>query len=147
MSGIRSQLKKFIAVFKDPNSVVVCKELKALVCGTTKLEGWIRSTGQQSGSGRTYHRKLFGIPDRMLWVTGVTCFERAQVLEDWGIVAIRELYSDFRVNKNGSCMSDKHISPEQPNGRYWQATAKQFGRTQETFAILKKNANSWTKRT
>ena len=34
-SDVRSQLKKCLAVFEDPNSVMVCEELRSVVCGTT----------------------------------------------------------------------------------------------------------------
>ena len=61
---------------------------------------------------------------QLVWVTGVTFFERA---EDWGMVAIRELYPDFCVNKNGSCMTEKNVSPEQPNGCYWQPVRAYLG--------------------
>ena len=83
MSG-RSQLKKYLALFEDPNSGVVLEELRSVVCDTTKLKSWLSSTGMQSGSGHKYNRELFGVPDRMLWVTGVTRVERARELEDLG---------------------------------------------------------------
>ena len=79
----------------------------------------MKSTIAQHG-GRTYNRQLFGLPDRMMWVVGVTDFERAQELEDWGMEVIAEVYPDFCVNKNGSCLSKKCISLGQPNGCYFQ---------------------------
>ena len=84
------QLQKYIALFTDPNSVMVSDKPHSVVAGCAKLKGWRHSTGMQSGSGRMCNRKLFGVPDRMLWETGVTCFDRtcAQELEDWGIEAI-----------------------------------------------------------
>ena len=42
---VRSQLTKYIALFEDPNSGVVLEELRSVVCGTTKLKGWLTSTG------------------------------------------------------------------------------------------------------
>ena len=70
------------------------------------------------GTGRKYNRKLFGVPDRMLWVTGVTLFERAKELEDWGMEVIAEAFPDFCVNKVDSALSKKYISIDQPNGCY-----------------------------
>ena len=120
-SDVRCQLKRYLALFEDPNSVMVCEELRSVVCGTTKLEDWLQSTGMQSGSGRTYNRELFGVPDRMMWVTGVTLFERAKELEDLGMEAIADTFPDFRVNKVDSALNKRYIGPDQPNGCYWQA--------------------------
>ena len=53
---------------------MVLEELRSIVCGTAKFEDWLKSTGMQSGAGHAYNRKMFGVPDRMLWVTGVTLF-------------------------------------------------------------------------
>ena len=55
------------------------------------LDGWIMSTRNQRG-GCTHNRKLFGLPDRMLWVTGLIRYERARELEYWAMDAISEIF-------------------------------------------------------
>ena len=77
------------------------------------------STRNQRG-GRTYNRKLFGLPDRMLWVTGLIRYERARELEDWAMDAISEIFPKFRVNKNASCLTEKNFNSGRPNGCYFQ---------------------------
>ena len=81
----------------------------------------------QRGSGRTYNRKLFGVPDKMFWVTGVTLFERAKRLEDWGMGVIAEAFQDFRLNKMDSGLNKRYISIDLPNGCYWQAVRPYSG--------------------
>ena len=120
---------------------MVCEELRSVVCGTTKLEGWLQSTGMQSGSGRTYNRELFGVPDRMMWVTGVTLFERAKELEDWGMEAIEETFPDFKVNKVDSALNKRYIGIDQPNGCYWQAIRSYLG-TAHAFAKERKQLDT-----
>ena len=140
-SDVRSQLAKYIALFEDPNSVMVCEEVRSIMCGTAKLEGWLKSTGMQSGTGRKYNRKLFSVPDRMLWVTGVTLFERAKELDDWGMKAIEETFPDFKVNKVDSGLNKRYIGPDQPNGCYWQAVRAYLG-TVYAFARERKQLDS-----
>ena len=135
------QLKRYLALFEDPNSVTVCEELRSAVCGTTKLKGWLKSTGMQSGTGRKYNRKLFDIADRMLWVTGVTLFDRARELEDWGMEAITDTFPDFIVNKIDSALNKRYVGPDQPNGCYWQPVRAYLG-TAYAFARHRKQLDS-----
>ena len=91
----------------------------------------------QSGSGRTYNRNPFRVPDRMLLVTGVTRFERAKELEDWGMEVIADAFLDFCLNKVDSALHKKHISIDQPSGCYWQPFWASLG-TAHAFAKERK---------
>ena len=68
-----------------------------------------------------------------MWVTGVTLFERAKELEDWGMEAIAETFPYFCVNKVDSALNKRYIGPDQPNGCYWQAIRSYLG-TAHAFA-------------
>ena len=83
------------------------------------LDIWLKNT-RNRGVGRTYNRRLFGLPDRMLWVTGLTHYERARELEDWAMDAISEIFPKSRVNKNASCLTLKNFKYGRPNGGYFQ---------------------------
>ena len=62
-----------------------------------------------------------------MWVTGVTLFERARELEDWGMEVIADAFPDFRVNKSDSALNPKCVSTDHPNGCYWQAVRAYLG--------------------
>ena len=98
---------------------MVLDKVESLVAGCAILDQWLKSTSNQ-GSGRTYNRKLFGLPDRMLWVTGIIHYERAKELEDWAMDVISEIFPKFRVNKNASCLTEKNFNSSRPNGSYLQ---------------------------
>ena len=133
----------YVACFADPNSVLVLDHVESVVAGCAILDGWLKSTMHQGG-GRSYHRKLFGLPDRMLWVTGLIHYERARELEDWAMEAISEIFPKFRVNKNASCLVAKNFSSDRPTGSYLQPVRpysgdlKQFDRER---IVLNKNKN------
>ena len=78
----------------------------------------------------------------MLWVTGVTLFDRAKELEDWGMEAIAETFPDFRVNKVDSALNKRYIGPDQPNGCYWQAVRAYLGTAYAAFARERKQLDS-----
>ena len=130
-ADVASQLAAYIAAFEDPDSKMVCESIRSVVCGTASLSTWLTSTNAQGGgpktNSRTYNRKLFSGADRMLWVTGVTCPRRAQVLEDWGMDEIALVFKDFRVNKNASVVTGIHIHAKQITGCYWQAVRPYSG--------------------
>ena len=77
----------------------------------------------------------------MLWVTGVTLFERARELEDWGMEVIADAFPDFSVNKVDSALNSKYVSTDQPNGCYWQAVRSYLG-TAYAFAKERKQLDS-----
>ena len=106
---------------------MVLDKAESVVAGCAILDVWLKSTRNQGG-GRTYNRKLFGLPDRMLWVTGIIRYERARELEDWAMDAIRDVFPPkFRVNKNASCLTEKNFSSDRPNGSYFQAVRSYSG--------------------
>jgi hypothetical protein len=116
---VKRKVQEYVACFADPNSVMVLDHVESVVAGCAILDGWLKSTMNQGG-GRSYPRKLFGLPDRMLWVTGLIHYERARELEDWAMAAISEIFPKFRVNKNASCLTAKNFSSDRPTGSYLQ---------------------------
>ena len=94
---------------------MVLDKVESVVAGCSSLDIWLTSTRNQGG-GRMYNKTLFGLPDRMMWVTGLIRFERA-----------RELIPKFLVNKNASCLVEKNFSADRPNGSYFQAVRSYSG--------------------
>ena len=49
-------------------------------CRIAMQSAWLRSTGNVGGTGRSYDPALFCMPDRMVWVTGLTDVRRGRVM-------------------------------------------------------------------
>ena len=105
---------------------MVLAKVESTVAGCAILDRWLQSTMNQGG-GRSYNRRLFGLPDRMLWVTGIIRFDRARELENWAMDAIAEAFPKFRVNKNANCLVEENFSSDRPNGSYFQAVRPYTG--------------------
>ena len=102
-----------------------------MMVGTAKQNQWLKSTANNSGTGRHYNDELFCKADRMAWVYNVKEFRMARQLEDDGMLAISSVFG-FVVNQDPSTIHWNSVSVQKPHAGYFMSI-RQFIGTEEQF--------------
>ena len=128
-SEVVAKVVEYKSLFSSPHSVMVLQELQlsTVYVGASKQSCWMSSTGQtNSTTARGYDPELFCKHDRMVWAVGMTDSDGARQMENWGMKAVREVFS-WSPQRDASSVEDRNIGPQKPNCCYFMPVYQSHG--------------------